>query len=204
MRLVSFTLQDFRSITAAYKIRTGQTAILIGPNNEGKSNILRALVAAMNVLTVRGGPIGAIVAQRRPPFIRRRHSEWYDWERDYPVKLQQSKPLGKSVVTLEFRLKSEEVEQFRGEIGSNLNGTLAVRVIFSKDGNHSVEVAKQGRGGKKLTQKSRMIAQFLSSRLDFEYIPAIRTADSAQRLVDEMVQRQLAQLEDNPDYLAVC
>lgn len=51
VKLKSFTVQKYRSIIAAKRIPTGKTTILVGPNNEGKSNILRALVTAMNILT---------------------------------------------------------------------------------------------------------------------------------------------------------
>ncbi len=198
MKLISFTIQNFRSITTAYKIRIAQTAVLIGPNNEGKSNILRAVVAAMKVLT--GGMTYSSTLKKLIPIGRCRFREWYDWDRDFPVKLQQSHPNGKSFVTLEFELDVVEIAQFQLDVGSSLNGTLPIRVEFSKDGQPVIRVAKQGKGGKALTQKSAKVAQFLASRLDLEHIPAIRTAESAQRLVDEMVQRQLAQLENDADY----
>lgn len=40
MRLVSFSVRRFRSITEAYKLPLGDYSVLVGPNNEGKSNIL--------------------------------------------------------------------------------------------------------------------------------------------------------------------
>jgi putative ATP-dependent endonuclease of OLD family len=51
MRLVSFSVQNYRSITKANKIKVGQSTVIVGPNNEGKSNVLRALVTAMKVIT---------------------------------------------------------------------------------------------------------------------------------------------------------
>ena len=47
MQLVSFSVTNYRSITAAYKLSVRQSTVLIGPNNEGKSNVLRALVTAL-------------------------------------------------------------------------------------------------------------------------------------------------------------
>lgn len=55
MELVSFSVTNYRSITTAYKLPVKQATILIGPNNEGKSNILRALVTALEVLQSLGG-----------------------------------------------------------------------------------------------------------------------------------------------------
>jgi len=195
MRLVSFTVEKYRSIETARKIATGDTTILIGPNNEGKSNILRALVTAMHVLT-RG------IRFRLPRGISSRfyyERQMYNWERDFPLHLQEKQPNGRSVVILEFGLTVEEVQQFRSDIGSDLNGTLPLRMEIGRE-EAEVKVAKQGRGGKTLTAKSGRVGKFVADRLSFEHIEAVRTARSAQRVVDQLVERELRTLEDDPDY----
>ena len=50
MELVNFSVTNFRSITTAHKITISGTTILIGKNNEGKSNILKGLDIAMTIL----------------------------------------------------------------------------------------------------------------------------------------------------------
>lgn len=50
MRLSSFSVVNYRSITNARKIQTNKTTVLVGKNNEGKSNILRALTLAMDIM----------------------------------------------------------------------------------------------------------------------------------------------------------
>ncbi|HYD82192.1 MAG TPA: AAA family ATPase [Paucimonas sp.] len=55
MRLVSFSVTNFRSITDAHKIPISDSTVLIGRNNEGKSNLLRALSIAMKALTAHAG-----------------------------------------------------------------------------------------------------------------------------------------------------
>lgn len=120
MRLVSFTVLKYRSIKTAHKIKVGARTVLVGPNNEGKSNLIRALVTGMRVLT-------AVRAQ--PPWLKPRptrlpsYRSLYDWERDYPVELQPKDIRGESEITLEFLLSDEEVQEFVQEIKSNLNGT---------------------------------------------------------------------------------
>lgn len=47
MELVNFSVTNFRSITKAHKVSVSDTTVLIGRNNEGKSNLLRALDVAM-------------------------------------------------------------------------------------------------------------------------------------------------------------
>lgn len=50
MKLSSFSVVNYRSITTARKIQTNNMTVLVGKNNEGKSNILRALTLAMDVM----------------------------------------------------------------------------------------------------------------------------------------------------------
>ncbi|MBK8686880.1 MAG: AAA family ATPase [Betaproteobacteria bacterium] len=55
MELVSFSVSNYRSITSAYKLPIRSPTVLIGPNNEGKSNILRALVTSAILGNLRWG-----------------------------------------------------------------------------------------------------------------------------------------------------
>ncbi|HUW82150.1 MAG TPA: AAA family ATPase [Phycisphaerae bacterium] len=198
MRLKSFSVQKYRSITAAKKIPLGKTTILVGPNNEGKSNILRALVTAMNILVrerhTRIGYRGsrAIRMYMGPP-------GGYHWETDFPVALQDRTPNGQTSMTLEFELTPDEINDFRETIRSRLTGTLPIRITIGP-AEAKVEVAKQGPGAAALSKKSEQIAQFVTDRIDFQHIEAIRTASSAEKVVSNMVARELDQLEDNADY----
>jgi hypothetical protein len=200
MRLVSFTVLKYRSIKTAHKVKVGSRTILVGPNNEGKSNLIRALVTAMSVLTTVREHATAFIQERgrvRVPLMFQRSG--YDWERDYPIELQDDLS-GESEITLEFQLSNEEIEEFKSEIKSSLNGTLPLKISLGARGWVSIRVAKKGIGGKKLTAKSARIAKFVSRRVNFEHIPAVRTASAAQRIVAEMVERELAVLEAEPRY----
>jgi AAA15 family ATPase/GTPase len=55
MELVSFSVSNYRSVTSAYRLPIRRPTVLIGPNNEGKSNILRALVSSLQFLGSLGG-----------------------------------------------------------------------------------------------------------------------------------------------------
>lgn len=196
MKLVSFTVEKYRSITKAHRIGLDNTTILVGPNNEGKSNILRALVAAMNILT-RGRGDDIRGARKLHGFYTR---NFYNWELDYPIHLQKANPKGESIMILEFELSKEEIDEFKREVKSKLNGTLPIRIAISST-NIDISVNKKGRGAKTLSLKSSKIAFFVSSRLDFEHIPAVRTAEAAQDIVNEMVGKELQKLEIHPDYI---
>jgi energy-coupling factor transporter ATP-binding protein EcfA2 len=199
MRLASFTVTKYRSIKKANKVQVGKQTVLVGPNNEGKSNLIRALVIAMRAVTrARAGlpkaaPGGA---------VRLRHRADYDWERDYPQDLQEREPTGRSEVTLEFELTAAEVQEFRKAVRSELNGTLPIRISFGREADAQIAVMKKGPGGPALTAKSRAIAEFLSERANFEHIPAVRTASSAQEIVSAMLERELETLEADANYRA--
>jgi len=206
MRLVAFTVENYRSITTAHKLRVSELTVLIGPNNEGKSNLLLALVLAMGILTRHGATIFRRPAanpakpesgpQRVPTRLIARD---YDWERDFPLRLQETVPQGKSVFLLEFELTSREVSQFKHSTGSNLNGTLPIRIELN-DSDCEIKVYKKGPGGAALTKKSSPIARFVSSRIAFRHIRAVRTAENALDVVEAMVSAELSAIEDDPEY----
>lgn len=52
MKLISFSITNYRSITTAHKIEISNLTVLVGKNNEGKSNILNALNTAMMTLII--------------------------------------------------------------------------------------------------------------------------------------------------------
>jgi predicted ATP-dependent endonuclease of OLD family len=102
-------------------------------------------------------------------------------------------------MVLGFDLTPDELADFRDKIGSRLTGTLPIRVSIGPD-RADVTVAKQGRGSVALSRKSDQIAQFVTDRIDFQHIEAVRTAESANEDVTDMVARELSQLEDEPEY----
>ncbi len=195
MLLVSFSVSNYRSITKASRLPISQYTVLIGPNNEGKSNLLNALSAGMGLIEENAR------RPRQPGLLGRRlYSHLYDWEQDFPISLQESKPRGQSVFRLEFQLTDDEITEFRQHVKSNLNGTLPIELRIGPDHHPTFKVLKKGPGGPALTKKSAQIAQFIGSRVEFNYIPAIRTTDATEDVVARMVSRRLRNLEQNEEY----
>src|SRR4051812_5738677 len=111
MELTSLTIKNFRSITTASRVPLAASTVLLGANNEGKSNVLRALVLSMK----------AVLGQRVRA-MRRGYTgldDGFDWERDFPRPMQQTAPNGESVFNLEFKLSADEEEAFWDEVKSN-------------------------------------------------------------------------------------
>lgn len=200
MKLVSFSVQKYRSITTAHKIKVGPSTVILGPNNEGKSNVIRGLITAMRL--IRAGTRSSIQpASNRalPFFVRSSTHSIYEWENDFPVSLQVTHPDGESVFILEFELSNSEIEEFHEAVGSRVNEKLPIRLAVGRQ-NVKLTVNKRGRWATALSKKAGPISQFIVGRIQFEYIEAVRTAKSAERVVDSLVENQLETLESSPEY----
>lgn len=198
MNIVNFSVTNYRSITQAYKIPISEITVLIGKNNEGKSNMLKALNVSMEILRIHG-------SNRRSAYLnslarRRRSGMSYDWERDFPISIQNRKTNTQSIFRLEFELTEDEVAEFKKEIKSNLNGTLPIEIRIGKDLEPKIKVIKTGRGSKTLNSKSSRIAEYIARRIVFNYIPAVRTDKEAMDVVDDMLSKELSILEREEEY----
>ena len=194
MQLTSFSVTNYRSITSAHSVNVSELTVLIGKNNEGKSNLLRALDAAMALLRAHSS---------RDSRLRRQYlAHDYKWKRDFPIQLQLRKGSKETTFRLDFLLTQPEIDEFRQEIGVNLNGLLPLEVVIGQAEEPEFRVVKTGRGTKTLTQKSANVARFVARRIHFNYIPAIRTDRETTELIREMLSNELRGLEDNPEYVA--
>lgn len=196
MKLVNFSVTNFRSVTAAHRIGLSDVTVLIGRNNEGKSNILRALDVAMTLLQRHADLDG-----RRSRVILGYYPSPYVWKRDFPVQLQGRRASTQTIMRLEFELSPSEVEQFRSEIGVSLNGLLPLEIKVGKDEEPQIKVIKSGRGSATLAAKSGRIAKFVASKIHFNYIPAVRTDEASIELVSKLLAQELRSLEDDPRYI---
>lgn len=196
MRLVRFSVTNYRSITSAHEIPISDSTILIGKNNEGKSNLLNALATSMVIIRehARQG------RWRRPIRYRAKEREEYYWERDFPISLQRRKRKGETIFRLEFELSGNEIEEFKKEVKSNLNGSLPVEIRIDEKHEPKFKILKRGLGGATLSKKPQVIANFIGKRLDFSYIPAVRTEEAAINVVNEMLENELFALEDDEEY----
>ena len=197
MKLTKFSATNYRSITSAHRISFSKVTVLIGRNNEGKSNLLRALEVAMTILK----------QHSLPPQSRNRmfytSDSAYLWQRDFPIQFQQRRP-GPGTQTIlrpEFWLDEEECHQFKDEIGSAINGSLPLEIKIGKDQEIHVHMVKSGKGTTTLSTKSASIAKFVASRIHFNYIPAVRTDNTTIELVSSLLSQELRTLESDQRYL---
>lgn len=201
MKLVGFSAKNYRSISTAYKLPLADYTVIVGPNNEGKSNILKALGLALTLLT------GSRPQRfRRPGLVsyssRTMERFDYDWERDFPINLQNANPEGRSEFTCEFELSDDELLEFKNKIKVNLNSILKAKISIGK-AEVKFDFLMKGRGKESLNKKRLEISQFVNNKLLLQYIPAIRTSDLAINIVESLLERELSTLEDNPEFKEV-
>lgn len=196
MKLSSFSIVKYRSITNARKIQTSNMTVLVGKNNEGKSNILRALTLAMDIMKMYSSDPRSL---RLPAtYLKRRTG--YVWERDYPLSLQERRPNGFSSIDLDFELNSSDISAIRNLTGIRLSGHVPVRVSI----NHSsvkIDIPKKGTPAFSEIQNKIKIIEYVCFKIDFNFIPAIRTEHDALRVVDTLIEKQLSTLESNAEYI---
>lgn len=214
MRLAEVTITNYRSIVDQTKFEVGDLTTLIGPNNEGKSNLIRALSLAMVVIQ-RWSRIPDRLAGREQlagldamQILRRNAARavrgeedflGYSWDRDFPLGKQEALKPGSTTIRLRFSLTSEDVVAFKSTTGIQNNGDLPLELSLGRS-TASFGVKKSGRGGANHREKAREIAAFVSSRVSFVPIPAIRTTTQSMRLINQIAQTRLDQLTADDEY----
>ena len=198
MRISTFSVTNFRSLTRVQKIEFSEKTILVGKNNEGKSNLLKAINIAMNLLVRYEYPY-----RRRHPlsrYGRKYESMDYDWDRDFPIEKQQQKQRLKTIFRIEFLLNKSELSEFKKSTQSSLNGVLPIEISIGPQSKAEYKIIKEGKGQKSLTEKMEIILEFIRERISVTYIPAIRTEDETLSVIRSMLSEKLQSLEEIAKY----
>lgn len=187
MKLVEFSVTNFRSITTAHKIRLQDCTVLVGKNNEGKSNLLNALNISMRIM----------MAHSSRSVMRIR--DLYIWERDFPIQLQGRTRGLESIFKLHFCLEPDELDTFHQLTGIRGNENIPISIKIGKNNVPTIEIPK--RGSSSYNRKSKQVTQFISERIKFNYIQAVRTENMAIRTLQEVIHSELSELKNNEEYI---
>ncbi len=191
MKLVEFSVTNYRSITKAHKIALQNLTVLVGKNNEGKSNLLTALNVAMTA-TIMHSQEKILRAYSRMDYL-------YNWKRDFPMQLQNRKSGSESIFRLKFSLEGDELGDFHSQTGIRGNEIIPIEVRFGKDSLSKIEVPKKGSAAYK--NKSKQITEFISKRISFNYIQAVRTEEMAINALQQVIEGELSSLRENDEYV---
>ena len=199
MKLASIQIENFRSIVRTQVLILGRhlTAI-IGPNNEGKSNLLRSIVLAMECLR---GFRGSVEYPYRitDAGIMRLPTRVYSWENDFPQSLQKKSPNGETILTLTFELSDRERDEFKKACGNAINSDLPIQIAIGSNGAR-FKVRKPGKGAKSYEKNSIKIARFVSENFEIEHIPAIRPGQMSLEVISSLLERELEALIQDEKY----
>ena len=198
MRLIKFAVDNYRNIKMDCILEFSNYTVLVGENNQGKTNCLKALDAAVNLLKNRGLLYTSICLN----FID-----------DYP-KEKQKKPLDPIRFELTFQLSDFERRKMLNDVGIHNNGTLilCIEALFqeptvrrpSRRTPARVSVSVKGKRGKAaISYKNNIdkVCSFVLSNFDYVYIPAIRNEDDSLAIIRELVSIKIKELNSDNDYL---
>jgi putative ATP-dependent endonuclease of OLD family len=224
MQIKAFSVKNFRSITTASELPLYDFSILIGPNNEGKSNLLKALVISLKLLDLKSsdwqyigthpsskdmktGKLEALPRDLRRrtlrPRLRRRSDDdelRYDWERDFPINLQKNIPDGRSEFEIDFSLNEKEKSQYQTITHKKLHGELRVQILRGRQSYAGYMTFFDTHDLKKSVKNLMDIAKFVSDKIQVQYITAIRTQSRTISIIDSMISGELSLLENQKRY----
>lgn len=191
MKLVSFTVTNYRSITSAYKISLQNYNVLVGKNNEGKSNLLTALSIAMRAMMLHANSI------QETGYLKN-YRVSYNWKRDFPLQFQDRKNKLDSIIRLNFRLEHDEALEFTKKTGIRSSEDIPIEVKFGKENKYRIIVPK--RGSSSFNTKSAEVTAFICERINFNYIKAIRTEDMALDSICDVLYPELKKIQSTDEY----
>ena len=191
MKLVDLSVTNYRSITNAHKITLQNLTVLVGKNNEGKSNLLTALNVAMTTLLLH-------CRSREASLPYNRIRQLYNWERDFPIQ-HQSRKMDWNLFQAKLSSGNEELVEFHRETGIRGNEDIPILIKYNRGNIPSVKVPK--RGTSSYNRKSKKVAEFISNRISFNYIQAVRTEGMALDALKNVILDELAVLNDKEEYI---
>lgn len=202
MKIAKFRVANYRSIEDTNLITLQSMSVLVGPNNEGKSNVLRALVVGMQAIQTAARARARQSFPARASVLRyRRHEfQYYDWTRDFPVKHQEEKPEGVSVFEFELELNERDRQELRRRTGHSLNDLLKLRVRLGAE-TTEVKVIKRGPANRAINENLAKICALVAERVHVEYFAAERTSSEVTRLIQQEAFRAMEQALDIPEYV---
>lgn len=203
VQIKSFTVKNFRSITEANELPLHNFSIIIGPNNEGKSNILRALVISQK-FTSSFWLLTDIRLLRRRKMRKYRGKQpddndvEYNWERDFPISLQNKEPNGITTLTTKYLLTEAEKNQLQKLLKKPIKEYLSLTFKLGRD-DYSIEINGMQFSEEKFYDVD-MIFSIISSKIQVQYISAIRTSTQTIKTIEHMIAGQLSILQRTRKY----
>ena len=194
MRLRTFYVKSYRSITEATLEDIGEYCVIVGPNNAGKSNLLRAINVALSIALE--GDFQKSRRKRQYTFMY--NGEVYNWERDIP-RASFENERASTVFKLTFEFSAPEKEEFKREFGIRLSKSLQMKFELFRT-RTEYNIIMPGSAKAPMEAKIREIGQFIQKKLDYQYIPCVRSNEFTSEYFTRLLMRELQQLNENDEY----
>lgn len=194
MKLRTFYVRSYRSIVEATLDNLQQYSVIVGPNNSGKSNLLRAIYISLSIAL--DGDFQRARRNRQYSYAYR--GENYNWARDIPVLSKHDKTAS-TTFKLTFEFNDEEKADFKKQFGINLSKSLQMKfqLFYNRT---EYNIIMPGRAKKPMEEKMQEIGLFIRSKLDYEYIPCVRSTDLTAEYFSKLLNKELKQIETDPIY----
>lgn len=205
MRIISVDVSNYRSIVKHTQFNLGDMTTLVGPNNEGETNLIKALIVGMHEIEAlaKGGEdpmydyISPISFYQYNMFDFRKG---YRWDLDYPLSKQSAKRSGRTIIRLTFKLDGDEIATYESLTGSHTSdGILPIEMEFTKT-KKNIGIKKRGMTKKIAQTKSKEIAKFITDNFGVIYIPAVRTEKQARSILNELIVIRMESLFHDEKY----
>lgn len=197
MRLRKFYVKSYRSIIEATLDNIDNYCVMVGPNNAGKSNLLKAIFISLSIAL--NGNFSAAIRKRRQYKYMYKGSA-YDWHRDIPKSLLNDER-SSTIFKLTFEFDELEKEEFKKLLGFNLSKSLQLKFELFSD-HVEYNIIMPGKAKKPMEAKMQEIGLFIRSKLDFQYIPCVRSTEFTADYYLRLLNKELNKLEMNEEYIA--
>lgn len=195
MRLKTFYVKSYRSIVEGTIQNIDDYCVIVGPNNSGKSNLLRAVLVSLSIAL--DGDFKR--ARRNRQYSYTYTGDDYNWDRDIPASLH-NEANSSTIFKLTFEFSQDDKDEFKKEFGINLSKTLQMKFELFKN-KTEYNIIMPGRAKKPMEAKMREIGLFIRKKLDYQYIPCVRSSDFTAEYFQKLLMKELMQLEQNPTYI---
>lgn len=196
MKIKKFTIKNFRSITDTQTINVRDLTVLVGKNNEGKSNILKALDKAMMIL------MDTTEAYNRYGYAQYQANK-FNFDKDFPFNLKEEESK-ESLISITFELNSEDRLNIQSLIGFDIMDSVTLELKITEKGVDkkykyaNAEIVNLIRSD---PTNSNKVFKYITSHLDYIYIPAVRTENKTLEIINRLASESLKSLNSDHEYI---
>lgn len=189
VELTHIKISNYRSIIKTEMLNLCNMTVVVGKNNQGKTNLVKAINLCFEVLENTRD-----LSSTRMKYFR----SSYQYEKDFPLKFQSESNSKKTNVDLRFKIDEEESKEIYKLTGMSIKEYFDLVFEFDKSGSIALSLSKKG--VRNDIEKTHSLVNYITNSIVFVYIPASRSNEDSLRVIDELIRSRLRHLELDRDY----